>query len=113
MFRLAQKEIQWKFSKMAGRKKKTKKLSEDDTDELVNDWIASIDDLREFFFQHSPEEEGDIFYDDFLEKFQNVEQLFRLMVEQDMIVQGSVEDRDSEKVLSTQTKLRKGQRDDN
>ena len=53
---------------MARRKKK--KLSDEETDQLIDQWISSIEDLREFFFEHAPEEEGDVFYDRFLEKFQ-------------------------------------------
>lgn len=99
-------------------RRKKKKLSEEETDELVNDWISSIDDLRDFFYEHSPEEEGDVFYDKFLERFQNVVNVFNLMVEQQMIVKGDpVEEkelRDVEDRLNIKpTKDIKGRRNDN
>ena len=98
---------------MAQRKKK-KKLSDEQTDELVSDWIAAIGDLREFFFECSPDELGDVFYDRFLEKFQNVEQLFHIMIEQDMFVHES-EHRETEEdiINSIEPKQIKGQRNDN
>lgn len=98
-------------------RKKKKKLSEEETDELVNDWIASIDDLRNFFFEYSPEEIGDVFYDKFLEKFNIVVNVFNLMVEQRMIVKGdSVEDKELKEIedtLNIKPKNIKGRRNDN
>lgn len=101
---------------MARRKKKIKKLSEEETDELINNWIEVIDEMRDFFFQYSSEEEGDMFYDRFLRKFQNVEDVFRTMVENDMFVHESeCEHRETEDVIdSIKPKLQsKGQRNDN
>lgn len=102
---------------MARRKKKIKKLSEEETDELVNDWISSIDDLRDFFYEHSPEEEGDVFYDKFLERFNTVVNVFNLMVEQRMIVKGDPEEdkelKEIEDTLNIKPKEIKGRRNDN
>jgi len=100
---------------MARRKKK--KLSDEETDQLIDQWISSIEDLREFFFEHAPEEEGDVFYDRFLEKFQIVENLFHDMVEHEMIVQDDgqkeVSDLKEVKELEVEPKQTKGIRRDN
>lgn len=95
---------------MARRKKKEKKeLSDEETDELVSDWMLSIDDLKEFFFEHSVEDESDEYYDNFLEKFQIVVKLFDLMIEHKMIVTGP----QVESEENLHIKKVKGQREDN
>ena len=104
---------------MAKKKQiKKKKMSEDETDELVNDWISSIDDLRDFFYEHAPEEEGDIFYDRFLEKFQIVVNVFEIMLQQKMIVQDDGRSKEVSGIkeaeeLDIEPKTIKGVRNDN
>ena len=104
-----------KIKKSRSRKKKAEEeeedLSDDETDDLVNAWISSIDDLREFCGEHSPEEEGDIFYDGFLERFQIVDDLFHVMINHGMIVQGTREE--AEETMNFEPKQIKGQRNDN
>ena len=92
---------------MARRKKK---LSDEEVDELINDWLSSVNDMREFFFEHSPEEDGDEFYDHFLEHFQIVEKIFRIMVKEKLIVTESKADKDREEFV---IKPKKGVRSDN
>lgn len=76
------------------RKIKKTKMTDEEVDHLIDHWIASIDDLRDFFFEHSPEEQGDDFYDMFLEKFHSVEKIFRVMVKEKMIIQETIRERD-------------------
>lgn len=93
-------------------KKKKQKISEEESEEIVSNWINSIDDLRDFFYQHCPEEEGDVFYDNFLEKFQNIVNVFNSMVELRMIVsEDDLEYKKEQQTINTGTK--KGLRHDN
>lgn len=72
---------------MARRKKNKKdELSEEEAEHIIDHWLSSIEELRDFFYEHSPEEEGDVFYDKFLVPFQNVVNTFELMVQYRMIV---------------------------
>ena len=93
---------------MARRKKK--QLSDEEVDELINDWLSSVNDMREFFLEHSPEDDGDDFYDHFLEHFQIVEKIFRIMVKEKLIVTESKADKDREEFV---IKPKKGVRSDN
>lgn len=72
---------------MARRKKNKKdELSEEETEHIVDHWLSSIEELRDFFYEHSPEEEGDVFYDKFLVPFLKVEQTYQIMLQYRMIV---------------------------
>lgn len=103
------------------KKRKTKKivereekedLSDDESDQLIHDFTTVVDDLREYFFEHSPEEEGDDFYDAFLRKFYFVEEVVHAMVDNGMI-QMEQETVEKEQVLNIKHKPVKGIRDDN
>ena|SRR3990167_7543738 len=89
----------------------TKKLSDEETDQLIYNFTALVDDLREFFFEHSPEENGDDFYDLFLQKFHFVEEVVHAMVDNQMIMMA--EDVPEKQILNIEHKPVKGIRDDN